>query len=248
MRRIKLWAAAAVCGLSLVGSAFGQTKGDEVVVIVKQTDLKSGATVVETTYRGNYLTVREVNGNWLWVDNDGPRGWLQRDHVILASRAIEHFTDELRRNPKDEDAFIARAIAWQRRGELTNAIRDCTDAIAINPKLSWAFKIRGNAWIAKGEIDLAIADYDEGMRLRPDDNQFYVCRGRCHHAKKNYDAAIDDFTEAIRLNPQSAVRVKTRSVPQSTLIHQPSTNSASRFSTLDSLGWSNPICSSRGVG
>lgn len=68
MRRIKLWAAAAVFGLSFLGQAFGQTTGDEVVVVVKQTDLKHNATVVETTYRGNYLTVRDVDGNWLWVD------------------------------------------------------------------------------------------------------------------------------------------------------------------------------------
>ena len=204
MRRIKNWAAAVVLGLSLVSRAFGQMAGDEVVVIVEKTDLKHEATVVETTYRGNYLTVREVNGNWLWVDNDGTRGWLQRNHVILASQALNYFTDELRRNPKDATALVARAIAWRDKGELTNAIRDCTDAIAINPEWSWAYKIRGNAWKAKKEYDLAIADYEEGMRLDPKDNQFYFNRGNCHRAKKNYDKAIADYTEAIRLNPKSA--------------------------------------------
>ena len=204
MRRIKNWAVAVVLGLSLSGQAFGQTAGDKVVVIVKQTDLKHEATVVETTYRGNYLTVREVNGNWLWVDSDGTRGWLHRDHVILASRAIDHFTNELRRDPKDDRALIARAVAWQDKDELTNAIRDCTDAIAINAEDPWVYKIRGNAWMAKGEYDIAIADYDQGLRLDPTDNQFYANRGRCHHAKKSYDKAIADYTEAIRLNPKSA--------------------------------------------
>lgn len=204
MRRIKLWVATAVFGLSLTGTTFGQTKGDEVVVVVEKTDMKHEANTVQTISRGNYLFVREVNGNWLWVDSDGTRGWLRRDHVILASRAIDYFTTELRRNPRDARSVIARAIAWQRKGELTNAIRDCTDAIAIDSKWAWPYKIRGNAWKTKGEYDLAIADYEEGMRLDPKDNQFYVCRGRCHQAKKNYDKAIADFTEAIRLNPKSA--------------------------------------------
>ncbi len=138
MRRIKLWAAAAVFGLSFLSQAFGQTTGDRVVVVVKETDLKNEAAVVKTIYRATYLTVREVNGNRLWVNFDGTRGWLQRDHVILASRAIEHFTTELRHNPKDTTAMCARAIAWDHKCEVTNAIRDCTDAITINSECAWA--------------------------------------------------------------------------------------------------------------
>ena len=93
MRRIKNWPAAAVFGLSFLGRAVGQTAGDEVVVVVKQADLKHEATVVKTAYRGTYLTVRQVNGNWLWVELDETRGWLNKNHAILASRAIDHFTE-----------------------------------------------------------------------------------------------------------------------------------------------------------
>lgn len=201
MRRL---AAGMVCGLGLAANAFGQQAGDEVVVVTKEAQLKREATVVKTTYRGNYLTVREVNGPWLWVDSDGTRGWLSRNQVILASRALDYFTDELQRNPKDARALIARAIAWHNKGELANAIGDCTDAISINSEDAWAYKIRGNAWEAKQEYDLAISDYNEGIRHAPTDNGFYCNRGLCHHAKKNYEKAIADLTEAIRRNPKSS--------------------------------------------
>ncbi len=90
-----------VCGVALASNVFGQSVGDKVVVIAEEAELKQEATVADTVNRGAYLKVREVSGNWLWVDAYGTRGWVSRDKVILASQAIEHFTEELRRNPKD---------------------------------------------------------------------------------------------------------------------------------------------------
>jgi hypothetical protein len=66
-----LWAVVTALAANLASSALDQMAGDEAVVIAEKTDLKHNTTVVETTYRGNYLKVRDVNGNWLWVDSDG---------------------------------------------------------------------------------------------------------------------------------------------------------------------------------
>ena len=205
MRRIKLWAAAAaVFGLSLIGEIFGQTVGDEVVVFVKQTDLKHETTTVKTAYRGTYLTVKKVNGNWLWVELSETQGWLNKDHVIPASQGIKYFTNELRRNSKDTTALVARAEAWNNKGEFTNAIKDCTEAIAIDSRSSGAFSARGHAWKRKGEYGIAIADYTEAIRLDPMWGGYYFGRAKCHSLNKNEQASIADVTEAIRLNPKDA--------------------------------------------
>jgi len=201
MRRIKLWAAATVLGLSLAGSAFGQTKGDEVVVVSKEAELKHEATVVKTVYRGAQLTVQQVNGKWLWVELGGTRGWIDKERVVLASRAIVHFTEELKRNNDDAGLYVARARAWQRKGELTNAIRDCTEAIKLSPSWDYPYAIRASAQVKLGEHEKAIADFGEAIHLDPKDPWGHFSRGQCFYEMKQFDKAISDYTEAIRLDP-----------------------------------------------
>ena len=66
-------------------------------------------------------------------------------------KAIAHYSEALRLNPKDADAYYNRGIAWERRGEYDKAIADYSEAIRLNPNYADAYYNRGIAWERRGE-------------------------------------------------------------------------------------------------
>ncbi len=62
-----------------------QDPGD-VVVVAKAAELKVEDTVVTTAALGERLTVRMVQGKWLWVENaGGMRGWIDKQFVTASA-------------------------------------------------------------------------------------------------------------------------------------------------------------------
>ena len=47
-------------------------------------------------------------------------------------------------------AYVARGLAWQKKGDLDRALADYTQAIKINPKDALAYNNRGMLWRERG--------------------------------------------------------------------------------------------------
>ncbi len=210
MRRIKNWAAAAVCGLTLVANAFGQQKGDKLVVVAKNAEMKSEATVVQTVCRGNPLVVQEVNGPWLWVHLFGKSGWIHSRDVVLEGREMDYWNEVLHRDPRDYDALVARAQILIVQDDLTGALAGATEAIRVDPKQDWAYRVRSSVWERKGEYDLALADANEAIHVEPQKALPYLKRGAVYKMKGEYDKALVDLNESLRLDPTNAQTFEQR--------------------------------------
>lgn len=91
-------------------------------------------------------------------------------------KAIDGYTEIIRRNPKDARAHVGRGCALEWKGQTDLAISNYNEAIRLDPGNSYTYGNRGHAYTAKGELDRAIRDED---------------------------MAISDYREAIRLNPGS---------------------------------------------
>jgi len=139
----------------------------------------------------------------------GARGWVDRKDVVTLDQAISYFTDVIRQNPNDHNAYRARGNAWFLKGQFDHAIEDDSEAIRLNPKIGGYHNDRGLVWDSKGEYEKAIADFNEALRLHPTFMQYFN-RGLAFRRKEQYDRAIPDFDEAIRLAPKYTPAYRAR--------------------------------------
>ena len=118
--------------------------------------------------------------------------------------AITDYTQAIRLNPDDADAYNNRGLAKSDLGQHFAAIADYDIAIRLNPDSAGAYDNRGLAKSDLGQHFAAIADYDIAIRLNPDSAGAYNNRGIVKGDLGQYFAAIADFDIAIRLNPDDA--------------------------------------------
>ena len=118
--------------------------------------------------------------------------------------AIDAYTEAIRLDAKNWQAFNGRGHTWYKKQEYNKAIQDYGEAIRLNPNEAEAFQNRGDVWADKKEYSKAIQDYSDVIRINPKDWKAIVKRGNAWSDTKEYDKAIKDFDEAIRLDPNNA--------------------------------------------
>jgi DNA-binding helix-hairpin-helix protein with protein kinase domain len=142
----------------------------------------------------------------------GDNAYKMRDY----ERAIENFTQVIKREPTNAKAFVNRGNARYNLKDYEGALADYNQALQINPQEVKAFVNRGNAYYMLAdyssdpdqEYKQAIADFNHALRLENNEAEAYIRRGivRFQIAKYNsnslqeYNKSIADFTEAIKLN------------------------------------------------
>ena len=204
---------AASCVLLFAGQTSAQQIGDSIVVTTDNAPLKTLREITARVPIGEILTVKNVNGNWLWVtssDGDKPAsGWIRRDNVTPYAKALDSFNAQLRRNPNAR-SFRARGRIRGGRGEFDEAIADFNEAIRIDPSHGDGYVGRANAWIGKDEYDKAITDCSEAIRHAANNAAAYSTRGIAWSQKNDHDKALADFDEAIRIDPKNASKYNLR--------------------------------------
>jgi tetratricopeptide (TPR) repeat protein len=116
--------------------------------------------------------------------------------------AIEDYTQVIRLNPSNDDAYFSRGTAHIKLKNYQQAIADFTQVLRIAPNDAEAYFRRGNAHSALKEDQKAIEDYTQVIRLNPKDDVAYFKRGIARALLRDPQKAIEDYTEAIRLNPR----------------------------------------------
>lgn len=142
-------------------------------------------------------TVTAVDGEWLWLG----RAWVRKSEVMTAEQALDHWTEEIRKQPSWAYAYGNRATVWADKGELDNALADYTEALRLNPRDPHVWSNRGGVWAMKGETENAIKDVSESIRVDPSHAMAYTNRGLLHTDAGDFASAIKDCTEAMRLDP-----------------------------------------------
>ncbi len=116
----------------------------QVVFLKNRAHPKVGDQPVDPSQIAFPATVEMVKGNWLWLG----RAWVPKDDVLTCRQALEYYSEEVRRNPGAESAWIKRGKAWTQLGEHDKAIRDFTEALRLAPDDALVYDSRGNAWAA----------------------------------------------------------------------------------------------------
>lgn len=173
----------------------------DTVVVVRDAKIRVQDKVVQEVRRGVGLKVHAVEGDWLWVSNQAA-GWLNVRDVATPPEAIASFSEQIKKNPRDTDAFVCRGLAWLNKQEVDIAIADFNEAIRLNHKNASAYSSRAICWWTKREIDKALADDTEAIHLDPREPMYLANRGILWNMRADYDKAIADADAALRLNPK----------------------------------------------
>lgn len=119
-------------------------------------------------------------------------------------KAIAGYTEIIRLDPENAEAYRSRAIAFRERKppNFDRAIADLNEAIRLEPKTAHGYFERGWSYCWRStQYDKAIADFTEAIRLDPKLTLAYNDRGVAYRNKGDFDKAFADFAEAIRLDP-----------------------------------------------
>ncbi len=115
--------------------------------------------------------------------------------------SIRDYSEALKLDPKNVNAYIFRGNAYKNQGNYEQALGDYNSALAIDPKSAYAYKGRADTYEAKRDYDLVIKDCTKAIALSPNYAKAYNLRGSAYNLKNNHKKAITDFSKAIELQP-----------------------------------------------
>lgn len=191
----------------LVTGALGQESWVGKTVLLKRRDIK-----IQRTEAGRQVDVGELNWpsykvtgekeGWLKVTNEqGASGWFDKEQAVLLEDAPAYFSDLIRKDPEDANAYFMRAVARTNSNELDLAIKDLDEVLRLDPGWAGAYGQRALCWNNKRQYAKAIADYSQSLRLDPTANN-YNNRGNTYRRMREYEKARADFQSALRIDPK----------------------------------------------
>lgn len=175
----------------------------DVVAVVRPAEVISGDRVVGTADVGNLFTIGRVGEQGLWV-NFKNAGWIDPAHVVPATQAAAYFSERIRSDPSDAEAYFGRGRALAAHDQWDPASRDLDKAIELVPQQSGYYLARAYVRTRQRRYDEALKDFAEASRIDPLNAQAYRLRAGVHVEMKNYPQAIADYNLAARLFPNDA--------------------------------------------
>lgn len=156
-------------------------------------------------------TIERYQGNWVWIRvHNGQEGWVNKTDVVSLDDAIDHFTRQIRAQPKEAGWYQLRAMAWEEKGDLEMALADISDAVRLRPSDGWLYNSRANIYNDKGDYQRALADYNEALRHRPNESAIWDNAAWLRYVLKDHDKSITNATRAIELQRTNARAYRTR--------------------------------------
>ncbi len=194
--------------LGFGGKALAQQK-TETMIVIQDAELDNGTPHKLAVKCGQSVQVYQRFGGRLWVLVNGPAnprgmnwGSIDAGCALPLDKAVPHFTDVLKKDPKDVSAFLGRAAAELVLKQHDKVIADCGQVLQLDARSVPAFHLRARAWIGKEQFEKAIADLSAVLRLEPDRTDAYRLRGDMWQKQKKFDKAIEDYSRLLRLSPQ----------------------------------------------
>jgi tetratricopeptide (TPR) repeat protein len=160
--------------------------------------------------KGLTFSVKKEEKERLLVDSRRQHGWIAKSDAIPYEQAVEHFTKELARDPKNVHALTARGLVLSSGKDSDKALADLDRAIELDPKATLAHYHRANLAYGKAQYDTALVDYNTVIEQDPEFDWAYHVRGWIYYRRADYDKALADYEKAIKLAPTETVFYRDR--------------------------------------
>ncbi|XP_061357841.1 hsp70-Hsp90 organizing protein 1-like [Gastrolobium bilobum] len=93
--------------------------------------------------------------------------------------AIRHYTESIRRNPKDPKAYSNRAACYTKLGAMPEGLKDAEKCIELDPTFSKGYNRKGAVQFFMKEYDKALETYKEGLKHDPNNQELLDGIARC---------------------------------------------------------------------
>ncbi|KAL4362890.1 hypothetical protein GQ457_04G037960 [Hibiscus cannabinus] len=93
--------------------------------------------------------------------------------------AVRHYTESLRRNPKDPRAYSNRAACYTKLGAMPEGLKDAEKCIELDPTFSKGYTRKGAIQFFMKEYDKALETYQEGLKHDPNNQELLDGVRRC---------------------------------------------------------------------
>ena len=84
---------------------------------------------------------------------------------------MKHYTEALKRNPKDAKIYSNRAACYTKLNAFDLVIKDCDASIALDPGFVKAYLRKANVLKAMGQTQKAMDVYSKAMELDPNSDE-----------------------------------------------------------------------------
>ncbi|KAL5212497.1 hypothetical protein ABZP36_023344 [Zizania latifolia] len=93
--------------------------------------------------------------------------------------AIKHYTEALRRNPKDPRVYSNRAACYTKLGAMPEGLKDAEKCIELDPTFSKGYTRKGAVQFFMKEFDKAMETYQAGLKHDPNNPELLDGVKRC---------------------------------------------------------------------
>lgn len=140
---------------------------------------------VPPLYETIYLLIKMIDGD--------------ESDIVVAQRAIEKYSEAIRRHPNDADHYVSRGMTYCYYNQYQRAIEDYSIAIRLQPDYEGLYLNRGLAYQKLGQHKFAIKDYNEALRVDPEDANAYYHKATCLALQNKAEQACKCLRSAMRL-------------------------------------------------
>ncbi|XP_059640029.1 hsp70-Hsp90 organizing protein 3-like [Cornus florida] len=106
--------------------------------------------------------------------------------------AVRHYTESLRRNPKDPRAYSNRAACYTKLGAMPEGLKDAEKCIELDPTFAKGYTRKGAVQFFMKEYDKALETYQEGLKHDPKNPELLDGIRRC--VEQNNKASRGDLS------------------------------------------------------
>ncbi|TKY55413.1 Hsp70-Hsp90 organizing protein 1 [Spatholobus suberectus] len=93
--------------------------------------------------------------------------------------AMKHYTEAIKRNPKDPKAYSNRAACYTKLGAMPEGLKDAEKCIELDPTFPKGYTRKGAVQFFMKEYDKALETYKEGLKHDPNNQELLDGMRRC---------------------------------------------------------------------
>lgn len=126
------------------------------------------------------------------------------ESLLLPEKALEDYTECLKRNPERTDALNNKAVVLARLERFEEAAAQFSLLLERDPQDALAYRNRGLCRLDQQQYALALQDYDQAIALAPAEPANWFQRGNVFLEQEEYERAEADYSQAIEIDPDFA--------------------------------------------